>query len=296
MYCPERAYCRYIAADTDDSDTEALQIFLPVGHGYINYNLVHSVIPQKRCDTWRLGPSYHCECDLKRETLLTRPYAEWEMAIRLRDRPDFIGGAAHGDEVYQRISVWMDGEACEWNALRVPVGFDALTVEVQSVGYDPSDPSVAVLRHTKIYEITRNGICVDQRVEWLCDVPLGQSYMAMMPPLKTVTDHYQIEDQREQPITERNMKFAGNFSSLTLRGQTGFRFTMSVPRYLGKKEAICLITDNGGDQYNKMYFVLGHGGKAACGEIWGTTTEYQICYSESRGSDKESPHAPIIYT
>ena len=280
------AFCQYVCGAVEDHGEEALYLYLPTESGYIQYSLVRSVVAAKQCNVWRMGPAFYCDDSMVRQTRLTREGAEWEMALRLQDRPDFIGGVAHGDEIGTDLVCCLDDEECRIDTLRRPKPFSVLTVCVNSVGYDPSAPDEAVLRHSKRIVVNSKQICVLQRVEWLCDVSLGQSYMAMMPPLKCVTDTYRTGSGEYHPIPTKSLKESGDFGELSLRGETGFVFSMQVPRYLTEQgENTCLITDNGGNTYNKMYFVLAHGGHASQGDVWETETVYRISKEESLGEN-----------
>lgn len=269
--------CQYVPGETDDYGTEALKLYLPAKSGYINYTFVHSVHEKKGCDVWRLGAAYHCDDSLLPVAQLTRPRAEWEMAIRLLGRPDFIGGAAHGDERFESLSIALDGAACSLKDLAEKTVFDTLTVIVHSVGFDPSNPTEQVLLHKKKLTARADGIVVDQTVEWLCDQKLTTSYMAMMPPLKEHTDHYKTEiDEAPYPIVERKCSKTGRFKTLCLTGKE-YSFTMTAEKYLAAQgENTFLISDNGMNAYNKMYFVLMHGGEAHQGDVWNTSTQYHI--------------------
>lgn len=274
----EKAYCQYMSGPTEDASTEALAIYLPAGDGYVQYMFVHSLISSKQCDVWRLGPAFLCDGSFSRKLRLTRERAEWEMAIRLQDRPDFIGGAAHGDEVGEEIICRIDGSECSIRSLTALTAFAQLELCVRSVGFDPAAPTEQVLRHYKRFVVNSEQIRVEQRVEWLTDVQLAQSYMAMMPPLKQVTDRYRIGGAEYVPITCRSLSESGRFDTLSLCGDSaGLTFTMTVLQYLSRKgENTCIITDNGGDQYHKMYFVLKHDGQASRGDVWETVTRYSI--------------------
>ena len=274
----EKAYCQYMSGPTEDAGTEALAIYLPVGGGYVQYMFVHSVIPAKQCNVWRLGPAFLCDGSFTRRFRLTRERAEWEMALRLKDRPDFIGGAAHGDEVGDDVLCRIDGSECSIHSLTALTAFTQLELCVRSVGFDPAAPTEQVLRHYKRFVIHSEQIRVEQRVEWLTDVPLAQSYMAMMPPLKLVTDRYRIGEEEFVPIVCRSLSESGCFDTISLCGNMGLTFTMTVLQYLSRNGGnTCIITDNGGDQYHKMYFVLKHDGQASRGDIWETVTQYSIC-------------------
>lgn len=275
------AYCEYVTGKLEDSGTEALRVFLPAARGYILHYLVHSVKEDNGCDLWRLGPAYHVADDFTDEVLLTTPRAEWEMAIRLKERPDFIGGVIHGDERMTRVAFRLDGREIVPAALQVRTAFSALEVEVDSTGFDPIAPRTEVLLHHKTLTFTAEGVTVRQRVEWLGDYALGSSYMAMMPPRKEWTSFYKTDTVTAlNPITEERISATEKAEELYLCGDT-YGFSMRVPRYLSGAEGNrYLITDNGGGSYHKMYFVLAHGGAARAGDVWETETRYRITVLE----------------
>jgi len=119
------AYCEYTTGNLEDSGTEALRIFLPAARGYILHCFIHSVREDYGCDVWRLGPAYHVADDFADAALLTTPRAEWEMAIRLKERPDFIGGVIHGDERMTRVVFRLDGRETVPAALRERTEYSA---------------------------------------------------------------------------------------------------------------------------------------------------------------------------
>ena len=41
--------CKYSADRTDDSGVEAVKLYMPVKGGYVNYNIVHSVMERTNC-------------------------------------------------------------------------------------------------------------------------------------------------------------------------------------------------------------------------------------------------------
>jgi len=92
-------YCQYDPSVDFESALGGLKFFIPTANGYINYNLVHSVNSDRNCDTWRLGKAFAFDHHFENEIALTPPGAEWDMALRLSGRTDFIGGYAHGDEI-----------------------------------------------------------------------------------------------------------------------------------------------------------------------------------------------------
>ncbi len=273
-----KAFCQYSNECKFDHGVEALRLFLPTTGGYINHNIVHSVMEESKCDTWRLSVVYYCDGDFKCVRPLTRSGAEWEMALKIKGRPDFIGGYAHGDEVFERTVLKLDGEEKEITSLETLTEFGTLSLEVWSVGYDPNDSITEALLHYKKITVSERGVKVDQRVEWLNDYELGNSYMAMMPPFKEVTDSYYTNIAPEPKSIGNIVSISetGSFDTLCLFGKSGFTFSMKVEKYLNDGNNTFLITDNRGVPYNKMYFYLQHGGAVNKGDVWETCTVYTI--------------------
>ena len=275
-----KAFCQYSNECKFDHGVEALRLFLPTTDGYINHNIVHSVMEESKCDTWRLSVVYYCDGDFKCVRPLTRSGAEWEMALKIKGRPDFIGGYAHGDEVFERTVLKLDGEEKEITSLETLTEFGTLSLEVWSVGYDPNDSITEALLHYKKIIADESGIKVEQRVEWLNDYELENSYMAMMPPLKSETDSYFTDlDSAIKEIPEKvSILETSKAKKLYLLGKSSFTFGLCAEKYLNGVDGAntYLISDNGGVPYNKMYFFLHHGGSVDTGEVWETVTRYTI--------------------
>lgn len=272
----KKMFCKYVHGVTDDAGIEALRLYLPIEDGYVNYNIVHSVSEARRCDTWRLSVVYLCNEKLCRIRPLTRAGAEWEMALKLAGRPDFIGGFAHGDELFNKIEITVDGEKRLLDSLTEVMECESLIFEVWSCGYDPSEPQTQVLEHYKKLSVGWDGVRVQQKVEWLGDFELGNCYMAMMPPYKAETDVYYTEIDRMPKNIGEPVGISGYDNALYLSGKSGLTFCMKVERYLSDALAQYYISDNGGVPYNKMYFVLPHDGTVHQDDIWETVTEYSI--------------------
>lgn len=275
--------CQYSSDKADDGGIESLKIFCPTDGGYINYNVVHSLSEGSKCDTWRMSVVYYCDIDLNRVKALTRSGAEWEMALKINGRPDFIGGYAHGDEIFEALDIKIDGKICGLADLQELTAANEITVKVVSRGYDPNDSASEALLHQKKIFFDKNGVRVEQRVEWLDDYELGRSYMAMMPPFKDVTDHYFTDkDPIKKPIKLAEDISGCGVDAICLCGESGFTFEMRVEKYLSdsQKGNSFLVTDNGGVPYNKMYFPLHHKGFAEKGDVWETVTAYYIYRTE----------------
>ncbi len=279
----KQLYCKFDMGYKEESSVGALRIYIPTKKGYINFNISHAVKEEVVADNWRLSYAYACDDELQNEYPLN-PSAEWDMALLIKGRDDFLGGVLHGDEISTDIHLFIDGAETEITSIYELKAFNKLNVMVDSVGYDPADHKTKVLIHKKEYIITKDGVALEQQVKWLDDYTLDTCYMAMMPPLKEYTDSYCTDvDPAPRDITTSNFEVA-NCKSATLFGkESGLLFRMSVPKYpcleTGGHFILC---DNGGRPYNKMYFPLCHRkGEAKCGDKWETRTEYTITNGET---------------
>ena len=272
-------FCSYTTDCSREGGTEALYIYIPTGEGYIRYQVVHTVVPQIKSNTWRLGYVSHVNDALQNERIITDPGAEWEMAIELQGRVDFIGGLAHGDETFSSMKLTVDGKENTVSGMNF-VSFDTLTVEVYSTGYDPNVAGREVLSHYKKLIFTKDGVRVEQRVEFKTDEVPKRVYFAMMPPLKDFTDHYYTNrDDTHKKIPAQASESGTDLNSLTLVGEDGFSFRMTVEKYSEGANAIS-IRDNGGGAYNKMYFSYRGGDHVSAGDVWETVTVYEITYKK----------------
>ncbi len=282
----------YDGTMTCDGSRGGLRILYPAPKGLIEYCFVHSVVPEKNCDTWRMSVVNALDENGAFLHRLTKGSAEWEMAIRLDSRPDFIGGFNHGDEIGKNPIFILDGEEVELCDLASWRAFSRLEIRVDSVGFDPAEPTKAVLNHCKKFVYDADGVHLEQEVLWLEDVVLDRkfkSFLAMMPPLKhdpqdadsRITDSFAMGGEAPQSITALPVEKKG-VQTFTVAGrESAYRFTMSVEGYapLYPNSYLALLTDNGKHMnYHKMYIAFAGGSKDAvpAGTKWHAVTHYQI--------------------
>lgn len=280
----------YDSSITCDSSCGGLRIQYPVRDGFVEYTFVHSAVPEKNCDIWRMSVVNALDAEGNFLYALTKGHAEWEMAIRLKDRPDFIGGYNHGDERGKAPVFLLDGEEIAPEALTDRREFARLEIAVESTGFDPAAPSEEVLSHCKSYVYDEDGVHLSQRVIWKKDGvldPKFKSFLAMMPPLKYVP-------KKEDKIITDSFSFGGEVvpitklplenretRRITVAGEeSGYVFTMCVEDYapLYPNSYLGLLTDNGNLNYNKMYiaFAGGNSDEIPAGTVWKATTHYRI--------------------
>jgi len=277
MTVKKQNYCRYAPGMSFESTQEGLEIFLPQPRGYVNYNIVRSVRKDAFADVYRLSKAFAYSDSFGDAFELTPESAEWDMAVKIAGRDDFIGGLVHGDEISEKFSAVIDGVNTDIHTLTALTPFREMRLTVDSVGYDPADHTTKVLTHRKEYLIMSAGITLRQKVEFLGSYALKSSYLAMMPPEKKYTDSY-FTDKDPTPVRIPGSVRGEGARSLTVFGaDSGIRFTMTVPEYpvLSGGNSY-LITDNGGRSYNKMYFTVCTDTEVHPGDVWNSVTEYKI--------------------
>ena len=273
-------YCRYNGEYRTEKSRGALEIYLPTADGYICHRLARTVYAERNADVWRLSVVTACDRDFGNHSPITCEGAEWEMALRIEGRPDFIGGFAHGDERDTDVTVCLDGGEVAVEALTAPTPCCEMTFKTTSVCYDPLDSKTEALLHEKTYTVTAGGIHLAQRMEWLGNYPLSSCYAAMMPPLKVYTDTYQTDlDPAPIPfdLRAKREQVDGAREARLWSEASGLSYTMAIEPYgLYPESGRFTLSDNGGAPYNKMYFSLCEGGEVKKGAVWHTVTRYCI--------------------
>ncbi len=277
MITEKESYCRYDTETDIEYARGCLRLYLPSEKGYVNFNIVHSVRKEITADIWRLGIAFAYDDALESCYPLTRFGAEWDMAVHIDGRDDFIGGSNHGDEIFTSFALTVDGVPFEPESLTELTPFKEIKVNVSSIGYDPDDHLTKSLIHHKEYTVNRRGVEVSQRVEWQKNYKLSSCYLAMMPPLKSLTDSYFTDaDENARSIVIGSQETG--IRSVTLYGkESGVSFTMSIPEYpVIESGGQFLITDNNNSPYNKMYFFVCKKAEVCPKDLWKSTTRYEI--------------------
>ena len=105
----KRPYCIYDKEADFEYARGCFRVYLPTERGYVNFNIIHSVRENIFADTWRLGQAFGYDDRLENEYPLTPFGAEWDMAVLIDGRDDFIGGSNHGDEIFTSVKLVLDG-------------------------------------------------------------------------------------------------------------------------------------------------------------------------------------------
>lgn len=272
----KKLFCQYRDDINYENAKEGVEIYFPQRDSYIIHTFVHTKDEKTNADIWRLSLTFKCDLDFSNRIKITTG-AEWEMALKIKDRPDFIGGFAHGDEIMSESLFLLDGKKTDVRALTERTEFECLEVSVSSKGYDPLDSKTHAVNHEKRYVFNEDGIRVWQRVEWLQDYTLDRAFLAMYPPAKTCTDTYftNLSPEPKKIDLENDRIMEKDVTSATVFGKdSGLSFTMTTSGFDENHPPVFTITDNGGGVYNKMYYSYSRGEDVKKGDVWQATTTY----------------------
>ena len=279
-----RCKVRYINGGGRGTSTERLEFFAPTNGGYIKYEYVHSVNTAINANNWRIDNAYFCNFDFEEILALTLS-GEWEVALHLQGRNDFSGGIAHGDEVMTNIAFFLDGKKVIKEDLTTLTDCREFRAVGMSNMYDPIDSVTLMAKHGCEHVFNMDGVQVNQNIVWQGEFRPSESYMAMFPPKKFGTDqlymniNYDIETLPSSSF-RKTYGFADNVS--IFNANSGFFANVQVldyPRGLhGGDTFWCL--DNGGNDYNKMYWVVTTGDIVVNhGTTWSSSVKYSIKYT-----------------
>lgn len=284
-------FLEYSDSFTHSSATEGFKIYIPSNNCYIEHDFIHTVNDSIKCDCWRLDRCVIVDMNHEEIIEAVNSGPEWEMAIHLADRSDFIGGGAHGDEVMTSVSFYVDGKYYSDPSEIPETEFREFRVLEVSTGYDPSDDTTEVLTHYKEYNFTNEGIKLNQKVVWTADEDLASgSYLGMLPTHKTSNDitftdaYYDNKNYKLNLISEVSYPVTiGKATQIATVGTTSsFTGEMTIDKYptvANSSGGYVLITDNGADVYNKGYFVIAMSDTVTANDIWEVTNTWHFEYT-----------------
>ena len=241
---------KYVSA----SPSNYVEIYVPNVNGYVKYEFMHDVNASINADIWRVDGAYHTDDDLVQDYALTT-VGEWEIAVKIKDRNDFSGGSAHGDEVFTSIVFIVDGKPTDITALTSLTEFDELYIVENSNLYDPNDSETIFANHNSVHIFNKDGLIIKQACKFVLSETIVTAYMAMLPIAKTVSNRL-VPNSDYVPITINNNRLYG-VSGVTIYksdGKVQANFNVPEFQFFGNNfKFLCL--DNGSTQYNKCYFV-----------------------------------------
>lgn len=218
---------------------------------------------------------------------------EIDMAVQIKNAPDFIGGVFHGDEIIVSASAYADGMPIDIGAFGEFECHEFRLLQTTTM-YHPSDHTTVVGLHRKLWIFTRDKMVIENAIEWSANLTMMASYMAMLPVLryhqsaqKQWSDrcmddrNYEVYDVTNDvggPAYPRTLKTGVNWQRVwgTTSGVSAeVKFT-ATPNLSSRVAFISSQTA----AYNKIYFdFCGDDYSVTSGDIWRTRAEYIIDYT-----------------
>jgi hypothetical protein len=286
-----------------DKARYVLSIYIPCAKGYLNYNIGKSenkTQAEGGFSVTRMCVLYAMDENLNKRFEITRA-GEWEMAVKISGRPDFIGGYEHGDEWESSVEYFIDGKLVDITTFTNLTDFDEIRVKSVSNMYDPNDHETLVGIHGKEWVFTKESATLYQSIQWLFEnnTNMGISYMTMFPAIRG-NDTISVDQITSKFFDDVNFStrdcsvygFDGSMSKETKKvtlysPESGFYGDVEVINYPDYPDSKLVYLSNGENKANKIYFgVCGDGatvGVVTPNQVWKTKSVYRL--SISKGSN-----------
>ncbi len=268
---------------------EFISIFLPQPEGKLEIQMNLANNSSTNAFGWRINMMYACDNEYNRLFPITNS-GEYEMAIKIDGRPDFIGMGAHGSEIMTSFAIFIDGTETTLEKLASLTEWENIRIIRESDMYDPLDETTLVGKHFVEYLFDETGFTVNQSVEWLTDAICGYSYM-MMFPVRRKYNNMQITDTyKDNFSTEEYDVSESGFHGYPLNWTSGATEMSLYSKISGVTATMKWLNSTelpgGGykhcansESYNKLYFSVcgvNKSAKAKIGDIWETSTRYEV--------------------
>ena len=185
-------------------ETDQLYMFIPTADKkhfiqycfkYVDNSTIHD--PPEVTDNgkgWRLEYVYLCNLD-KSHIAYIAYTGEWEMAVRIDGRSDFIGLGNHGDEIQTMFKLYIDGKSIDADATFTDRVFNEAQLICKLTMYDPADHETVVGYHTRIDTVNaeKHTVTIENKVDFTANLTLKAGYL-FMAPLSRKHDNIQITD------------------------------------------------------------------------------------------------------
>ena len=278
----EIAYDLRVKYDTYETPTQGASEYVAVLIGNIRYEIIHSIVADTFCDCWRILRACSTTSGFAFQHQLTAS-GEWECAIRLANRDDFSGGYLHGDEQYINIHWFVDGKEIQNIAALGVRGCDELVCIETSNLLDPEDHSTVIARHGKEYIFNKDGLTINQTIEWRVNATLANCFLAMYPAIKAYSDAIYADNAwTKHTLGETDYSYELADVEKSVIYGSGCYVDFNIEKYPENLEGgnTFLYTDNGGNNYNKCYYRVCSDGIVTSGTRWKSTTKYKISFKE----------------
>lgn len=261
---------------------------------YVRIPFKHTVNENTNADLYRIINAYAVERtgDTAFTQTIQAPLlstGELELAMREIENgvaaDDFIGGY-HGDEILSKVTLKVDGAEVD---LTKAASYKGTKVEfVQEAAINKCNkPSEIVANHTKSYVIDKNGITLDQTLDWVDSITLVSFYPCMFPVYRydgktQVTDYITYETGGKKVVYDTRENKSYNMSPIsdvfeaTVYSETnGYSaYVKYIPKEGLDNHIFFFQMRDAGD--TKIYFGANMNNVPKAGEHWAWTSIYRF--------------------
>ena len=288
-----------------DKAQHVLSIYIPAKEGYLNYNIGKSSYGTQAgggYEVTRMCVLYAVDDTLEKRFDITRP-GEWEMAVKISGRDDFIGGFEHGDEWETECEYFVDGTKVNITTFTTLTEFNEIRVKNVSNMYDPNDHETLVGYHGREWIFTKDKAELYQSIQWLfqVDTLMTASYMTMFPIIRgndsiseaQISDHF-YTDINYADVNCASAGFSGSLNKdtkkVTIYGvDSGVNASVEIleyPDYPNSKYCYVVAQAN---KANKIYYgICGYDvtkGTVTPNQVWRSKSIYRITMGEGTSEE-----------
>ncbi len=272
---------------------------------YIGINFMHSIAGFNNCDCFRLDEmaiykNTNGVFAKQYEGALLNGGQEWECALREKTASDFMGGRAHGAEVYTDVACVVDGTFVD---LLTVSSFTKACNDIEIVTNSKlnrvGSPTDYVADHHKQIIFSPTDLIVSQKVKWLQSLTMSASFLCMFPVARRFGETTSATYGNTLPyitnkgfrdtdfaildlaVNHSNFVYTNGVKSATLYNSgTGYQFKARVELLDSSNLPNNAMAISNAAQYNKMYFDhCGADYVTTIGEVWRNTAKYTIEYN-----------------
>lgn len=271
-----KIHLKYVNGNGLDNSTEKIEVYIPTYIGFIRYDLLHCISEEKNADIWRVGYVYSVDDNFSNAKALT-VFGEWECAIHLNNSGDYTGGITHGNEVLSNVIFMADGGLVDITLLTELTSFKEFTIVQASNMYDSADGTTLFAIHGSEHKFSIDGLKISQTVDWKITSNVTWCYMAMHLPSKTYTDRFYRNNNIVPSLIEYGL-FPNTKRTVVYGSESGVKTEFSIEDYpSGLNGGDTLLTaDNGGNPYNKCYYVVTSSANIPNDTVWKSVTKYKF--------------------
>ena len=276
-------YIQYVTGSLPQEAQEGLNIYLPTEKGYIKYEFLHINRTGYNADNWHIYQTYAVDENFSNQIQLTT-LGEWECALFLKGRKDFVGGWGHGNEIVENLSILIDNKRVELTSLKNMTKAKEICIFETTTLYDNKDnyqKTTPIATHGKKYTFNLSNLLIEQSIEWKISDTAQESYLCMFPPLKTTTNKYytNAEIVEADIPSNPNIEYNNVNKVVVYSDDIGFRATIETIKYPEFANNKFSLRDNNGGDYNKIYISAVSNSNPVTfkvGDRWSSKTKYKL--------------------